>query len=255
MTTSKIFLIWKDDSHNGTYIPIGCLEKAARKYTFQYVKGLHVALRQGFTILPDFPRERETYTSAELFPLFSNRLMSRGRKNFSDYLRALHLISSNEFLPELARSGGVRTTDRFRVFEMPVKKRGRFTLTFFAVGLTRSPVAQNLEELRPQLQEGKRLLLTPQVQNPHDSKAVMLHTENNDQVGWLPRYFASELQPLLLDDPRSLDCRVLRFNYPLSDYAPDILLVRLQGKWPAGWMPFQKDEFELLSTARTKRIA
>lgn len=255
MATNSIFLVWKDDSRKGEYFPVGRLDKVGKAYRFQYVRGVHKATAHGFTLLPDFPDARGIYNSNELFPLFSNRLMSRRRPNFAQYLHALDLPQSENFLLELARSGGKRTTDRFRVFEMPAKKAGRFDLTFFAVGLTRPPVASIVERIADSLEPGTKILLTPQVQNSHDPKAIMLHTEENEHVGWLPRYFACEIQPLLLKNPKDITCSVARLNYPLADYAPDMLLVRLRGKWPARWMPFQTEEFELLATAKTRRVA
>ena len=45
----------------------------------------------GFKPLPAFPEFQRTYESSELFPLFQNRVLDPGRKDFAAYLASLDL--------------------------------------------------------------------------------------------------------------------------------------------------------------------
>ena len=61
-------------------------------YRFRYIEGIKRAHTEaGLPILWDFPKLTEDYRSAEIFPLFKNRIMSPRRPDFADYMRSLNL--------------------------------------------------------------------------------------------------------------------------------------------------------------------
>ena len=251
----RLFLIWKADTNRGEYIPVGRLDFEDGLYSFQYVNGVYRALEADFSLIPEFPEENKVYRSKYLFPLFENRLMSRSRQSLTEYLESMALHSPDEIMYELARSGGRKATDRYRIIGMPELVNGNLRLVFFAVGLTRLPISEQNESVLKSLHVGQRLLLTHQAQNLHDSNAIMLHTEENIHVGWIPQYYASELTGLLKEHPEQVRCEILRINYPAIDFAPDILLVEVIAKNPENWKPFQKKEFQLASNQRDETIA
>lgn len=173
---NKLFLIWKADTHKGEYIPIGTLEEKRKKFFFYYLTGIRRAQDLGYGLLPEFSDVDTVYKSSTLFPLFANRMMSRSRKTFQEYMGALNLDKSSGPLLELSRNGGKRATDRYRVFAPPEKKRNEFQWIFFVAGLTRSPMREQLDKRLEGIKPGTQLLLTPQIQNQHDSHAIMLHS-------------------------------------------------------------------------------
>ena len=70
----------------------------------------------GFEPLVDFPDFHKPYDSSELFPLFKNRVLTPGRKDFDEYLRLLQLHGDADPIEILSVDGGYRATDSFEVF-------------------------------------------------------------------------------------------------------------------------------------------
>jgi hypothetical protein len=64
------------------------------------------------------------------------------------------------------------------------------------------------------LETGEKLWLAHEFQNPYDSKALTLNTEDHQIVGYCPRYLNSEIFELLLRNPSLVEVRVERVNQP-----------------------------------------
>ena len=71
----------------------------------------------GFPLLIEFPDLNEDYQSAELFPLFQNRVMNRARPDITDYLHSLDLTEEADPIEILSTNGGHRVTDSYEVFQ------------------------------------------------------------------------------------------------------------------------------------------
>lgn len=136
MNSTILFLAWQDKTSRRWY-PVGKLEANVEKsyYKFQYISGALMAQKEAkFLPLADFPDIFGVYESNDLFPLFKNRVLSRGRPDFPEYLRQLDLDSSATAPEILAAGGGDRATDTLEVFPKLIKNaEGKFCCKFFCM--------------------------------------------------------------------------------------------------------------------------
>jgi hypothetical protein len=133
------------------------------------------------------------------------------------------------------RSGGERETDTLAVFPCPeVDEQGQYHLYFFSHGLRHLPISA-IERIN-QLDSGEKLwlahascypagtlsanksgdppnALAHEFQNPYDSQALILNTEDHYIVGYCPRYLLAEIFELLRQNS-NLEVRVERVNKP-----------------------------------------
>jgi hypothetical protein len=85
----KLFLAWQQPQSRH-WFPIGQLTFDGKKYHFFYIQGVKKAQAESsFRLLHSFPERDRIYTSSELFPLFSNRLMRPSRPDYQDYIAVL----------------------------------------------------------------------------------------------------------------------------------------------------------------------
>lgn len=93
MTTKTLFLAWQDKDDEGRqWFPVGRLDVTPSLYRFRYIGGAKRAEEEaGFPGLIEFPDLDQDYRPSELFALFQNRIMSRTRPDFAEYLRSLAL--------------------------------------------------------------------------------------------------------------------------------------------------------------------
>ena len=91
MTMKTLFLAWQDKEKTRGWFPIGRLdvEMVESRYRFRYTHGAELAHEKArFPTLVDFPEMNRAYEASELFPLFKNRVITPGRPDFLDYLKA-----------------------------------------------------------------------------------------------------------------------------------------------------------------------
>lgn len=116
MTTKTLFLAWQDKDDEGRqWFPVGRLDVTPSLYRFRYIGGAKRAEEEaGFPGLIEFPHLDQDYRSSELFALFQNRIMSRARPDFAEYLRSLDLPQEADPIEILSANGGYRATDASR---------------------------------------------------------------------------------------------------------------------------------------------
>lgn len=246
MKSKELILIWKADQERGENVPIGKLSYGDDLYRFRYLAGMRRAQSLGFRGLIEFPDLSKEYSSPELFPVFSNRVISKKRKDFEAYVQSLGMrlrLSPLFYMEVLGRSGGRRATDRFRVFLPPEKfadgNRERFSIYCFIAGLSQPQFLSAFEKNTKRIHEGLELDLVPEPSNSHDPNALAVYLKKT-QLGYVPAYYASELS-LLPGLPPS--CTVKRVNRPAIKWAPDLLLVEILGDWPTEWRPFTGGDY------------
>jgi hypothetical protein len=219
---NKLFLAWQEPKSRH-WFPIGQLTFDGTHYHFVYINGVKKAQAESnFQLLHSFPDRDRFYTSSELFPLFSNRLMRQSRPDYQDYIQWLN-IPQNEDNPiaVLARSGGQKATDNFEVFPCPERnENGTYHLHFFVRGLRYMP--ENSIEKVKHLQPGERLYLMQDCQNSYDKDALLLRTEERHNLGYCPRYLAADVVKILQQNPESVDVFVVKINP-----APTLIQLRL----------------------------
>jgi hypothetical protein len=247
---NTLFVAWRSSTER-SWFTVGRLSSHAGRFRFDYTHGTKQASRAGFQAFSAFPDLFVTYESERLFPFFANRLLSRSRREFDDFVRWVSPHDMEEDpIALLARSGGHRKTDSLELFPEPKKVNGWYHLHFFAHGLSHMPVAAGHRAER--LQESERLLILKDVQNPFDSNALVLRTEErNDQdfffMGFVPRYLAKDVSPIL--EASSAKVRVIRVNPPPAPIQFRVLCC-LKMRPPEGSQLFSGEEFIPLNADR-----
>ncbi len=212
-TPNKLFLAWQDPIGR-SWFPIGRLTFDGESYKFVYTQGVKEAQAKcAFKPLASFPRLDEIYTSTHLFPVFSNRLMSRSRPDYQSFIQWLNIPEEeNNPIAILARSGGERQTDTLTVFPYPEPDaQGHFHLHFFSHGLQHLP--SNAIERINLLPSGERLWLAHEFQNSYEEEVLTLNTEDHHIVGYCPRFLRAETF-VLLKQNSSIEVRVEQVNQP-----------------------------------------
>ncbi|MTJ10771.1 HIRAN domain-containing protein, partial [Anabaena sp. UHCC 0204] len=213
-TPQTLFLAWQD-FNSRSWFPIGRLTFDGTRYKFVYTQGVKAAERMcSFAPLSSFPHLNEEYTSTQLFPVFSNRLLPRSRPDYASFRQWLNIPEhEDDPIAVLARSGGQRETDTLTVFPCPEPDAaGQYQLHFFVHGLRHLP--QCAIERINRLEPGEKLWLAHEFQNSYDSQALTLHSEDHHIVGYCPRYLRNEVFELLERDPSSVILKVERVNLP-----------------------------------------
>ena len=238
-----LYLAWQDPKDRG-WFPVGQLTFNSGTYQFVYTKG---ALRSP-KFLP-FGRMQDLYTvykSNELFPLFTNRLLSKTRPEYKAFLNWLNVPNGEDDpLTLLGRSEGLRGTDSLSVFPCPEKSSdGFYQMHFFSHGLRYLPdfAIHAVKGLQP----GSQLFLMSDPQNRYDASALALRTDDPVTiVGYCPRYLSKDFLVLLKsgtpDAPRVI---VERVN---GDAPTQLrLLCCIRVPWPENFEPCSGEEYQPL---------
>ena len=232
MSARALFLAWQDKDGSRQWFPVGRLDAdlALSSFRFRYTGGAVRAQEEvGFLPAVDFPELRADYRSTELFPLFKNRVMARGRPDFTDYLKALDLQEQADPVEILSVDGGYRPTDAFEVFPKIEKGAdGGFRCRFFLHGWRH--VNRVAQERLGELSAEEQLYVTLELTNPVAGVAVQLQTLDYHVIGWAPRYLVNDLMMAMAESPGTYAAHVVRVN-PLPAPSEQRLLVELTGNW------------------------
>lgn len=238
-----LFLAWQ--TLDRQWFPIGRLTADVSKniYRFDYTKGaLEAKERAGFSPLLAFPDFDRQYCASELFPLFSNRILTPNRKDFSEYIESLDLDPGNpDLLEVLSVTGGERQTDSFEVFPKINKdKDGEFKCRFFLHGLryvNKAGVNRAME-----LEEGESLQISLELNNPKTMLAILLSSSDYLPLGWTPRYLVSDLLRAMTETSH-MTANVVKVN-------PDTVpinrryLIEMKGVLSDDFDPMAGEEFQ-----------
>ncbi|WP_066384762.1 HIRAN domain-containing protein, partial [Anabaena sp. CA = ATCC 33047] len=238
-----LFLAWQDPKSRG-WFPIGRLTFDGNEYQYLYTKGaLEARTKYQFQPLLSFPDLNKVYKSAELFPLFSNRLMRRSRPDYKNYIECLNIPEGEDDpVAILSRSGGRKVTDNFEVFPCPEPdENGLYHIHFFAHGLRHLPVCA-IEKI-DQLEPSELLYLANEFQNPYDSRALLLCTKDHHIVGYCPRYIVDDVFKLKNQNPELVKVHVERVN-PAPTPLQLRLLCNLTAEWHEEFQPFSSREYQ-----------
>src|SRR3989338_806404 len=195
MKEKTLFLAWQDKVRTRQWFPIGRLDVDSnnRLYKFRYIHGAERAKDlSGFVPLYDFPELYKTYESSELFPLFKNRVLASGRRDFQEYLQCLDLPEQADPIEILSVDGGSRVTDNFEVFpKIQRKDDGTFQCRFFLHGVRH--VNSSAQKRVDALNAGEQLYIAIELTNPVSDLAVQIQTLDYQMIGWAPRYLNSQI--------------------------------------------------------------
>ena len=149
-------------------VPGGRLDVEPELYRFRYIGGAKRAEREiGFPPLISFPYIDREYRSSELFALFRNRVMAKGRPDRMAYLRSLDLPEDATPFEILSVNGGTRVTDAYEVFPKLEKDAdGYFTCRFFLHSWQR--VSKEAQERINRTETRRRTVRNPRIDQSGD---------------------------------------------------------------------------------------
>jgi hypothetical protein len=245
----KAYVAWRHPETTSWH-PIGLLSEEVGQFHFEYLLGARLA--DGFVPLSGFPDLDVRYESESLFPIFSNRLMVSGRKDYLAYLNWLGLEkSAGGSLLELVTSGGRRVGDQLEIFSVPESPvDGRYQSVFFLHGLRFQ--APDVLERVASLRSGDRLDLAAEPGNPHDPCAHQIMVSGL-KIGYVPRYLSCDIASL--QQGHSVGSRLgdeYRARLSVENVNPDAPLshrisCRFSAPWPDGFTALSGEEFKMLA--------
>ena len=249
-----LFLAWQDPGTARRWYPVGKLTETDGCCQFVYTQGALDAQHAGFCPLPSFPDLHATYESTQLFPLFSNRVLSPARPDYAEFVGWLSLPKGegNPFAL-LARSGGKRATDTLAVFPCPeMDAEGLYHIHLFVHGLSHMTSAAIARA--ETLEAGETLLVMPDIQNPTEPNALMVRTAERfpgdlSLLGYFPQYLLDDLAHLLKtsDNPREAIKVVVERVNPVPAPVQFRLLCCVSMKWPDGFRPFSSSAYQSIT--------
>jgi len=236
----ELILSWKNTTTH-MWVPVGRLKFQNNHYFFQYTKGTE-NLKE-FKTFDKMTDRNKVYESEELFPLFKNRLLQKSRPEYSEYLDWLDIKELTMHpMEELALTGGVRATDSLKLFPIPIKNNGYYEVKFFSQGIRY--LAPSYIQRANKLENGDKLYIMKDIQNPHDKYALTLRTEDPPElVGYCPKNYAKDFNSLVdKNGVDNIEVSVVRNN--ISAPSQLKLLCQFRTKWFDGFIPFSDEDFQ-----------
>jgi hypothetical protein len=188
----RLIVAWQDPSTRA-YHTVGYLEVFdGPRFRFRYEPSITQEL-ESFQPFPNFPETSYEYESPELFPFFSNRVMSPKRPEYPSIVSALALGNDVTPIELLARSGGERATDTIQVFAIPEPDdHGVVSLVFPAHGVRH---IRGAEERIQDLAAGAVLEFRDDPANEYNPHALLIVA--GEPVGWVPDFLLGMVRKLV----------------------------------------------------------
>ena len=243
-----LFVAWQNPETRRFY-PVARLAQVKGStcidcYEFTYIHGCLEA--EGFHPFVSFPDIHQVYRSRSLFPMFTNRLLSRSRSDFPEYISLLGLpTTTTSPMTILGRSSGRRATDTLELFPLPEFEPGIGYRTWFWVhGLRHLPLGGQLQI--DSLTVGERLFPHCETDNPVNPSAIkLLSSHRGYWTGYMPSYLLDDAHTLQ-DVCDSLHIYVERINPPTAP-SQQRILCRVESCWPEGFVPYSSPRYQPLS--------
>jgi HIRAN domain len=250
-----LYVAWQEPKSR-RYYPVARLYSGVGNahdlYEFAYINGATEAANVGFQPFLAFPKLHQVYRSKDMFPFFSNRLMSHNRPDFPNYLQSLSLDLNADPMAILARSGGTRATDSIEMFHVPpTTENGDSFQTFFWMHGYRYLDPQQQARILT-LRHGEELFPAATPLENVDANAIRLLTADHFMVGYLPRYLAGEIIHFL-NNGVDIHLFVERVNPPPSP-SQQRLLCRLDARRSGDFLPFSGETYQPISPDATELL-
>lgn len=202
----RLMVIWGEPMAGNRSV-IGHLVRAAGEFRFWYEQDLSAAYARGFALLPEFSEHRDEtrpYAERYLFPLFAERIPALTRRDATATLASWGVEHADDQFEILARSGGIRATDRLELSEYRAEDDDLEIPLEFRIAGRRHIGSDELAELAV----GCALSLCPDPSNPKDPQAVIVD-RNGRRAGYVPRQY-TRLFRRLIDAGASLQGEAVR---------------------------------------------
>ena len=239
-----LFVAWRAGNDGpGAWGPVGRLEHDGALFRFSYTKGARII--PGFRPFAQMEDLEQVYESADLFPLFANRLLSRSRPEYEEFLRwgGFNPDDPPDPIAVLSVTEGIRQTDSIEVFPCPQPDSvGCYINKFFLHGIRWAPegALAIIASLRP----GDQFSIAPEPANPVDPNAVaVFHKSSLLRIGYVPRYLANDVGRLLEgcgEQYTQLYVERVNPDAPLQQR----VLCRMSACWPVDFEPCSGEVFQ-----------
>lgn len=247
-----LFVAWQNPTTRSIH-PVARLLRLADEalpYEFTYVQGARVAAASGFLPLPGLSELDHVYRTADLLPLFKNRLMPKSRPDRADFLEALGFGPDEvDAIPILARSEGRKATDTIEVFGLPSfdEMRRTYRFCFFLRGVR---YVEGAEACIGKLRAGDQLDLVSDAGNAVDPLAIRVHGGAGERIGYVPNTLVEDVHALSTGGS-PIAVFVQRVN---PDPAPSQLrlLCRLEARDLSGYVPFSTERYQPIPAGATR---
>lgn len=187
-------------------VPIGRFGFNGVEYTFSYTRT--ATELSSFRPLPGLGGLFDRYRSTTMPAVFSQRVMSDQRPDYSSYLHSLGLERATPW-EQIVYSGGPRAGDTLQFMQMPVVSEGTATAQFLVNGISHIPDGllrlddRTVQVTRPQLdgalagvQKFQSVRLAREIDNPEDPHAVLV-MDGTVPLGWVPRVLSQGVRQLM----------------------------------------------------------
>lgn len=236
----KAFVMWQD-GETRRWHTVGCLGYDGKEYSFYYTKGAQKS--QHFTPFGRMDALDEIYKSEDLFPLFANRVLSKSRPEYEEFIAWMGLEGQNIHpFQLLVRAEGLKETDRLIVHACP--ERGdddKYTNFLFCHGIRYLARAEG-EYLDARVKAGDNVFPMLDMLNKADPKAIALRTDDPIlMIGYAPRYLAEDISFLAKKSHQSFSITVEKFN--LDAPVQYRILCKVTCDWPQDFIPCNSDEY------------
>lgn len=204
-----LYVAWQNQESR-EWTPVARLDRENGQYKLQYTLGAKRC--HGFVGLGRMSERDNVYISTELFPFFRNRLISKSRPEYRDYLRWLALEDVGDDPMEiLALTAGMRATDSLELIPPPRFQDNSTVLDFFSRGF--SHLHKSALERARSLDAGEKIYLMKDIQNARHDGALALRAEKDSALlGYIPKYYCRGLNRLLDVVKNDVQVEVRRVN-------------------------------------------
>lgn len=212
----QLYITWQSHSSREWYTVGELTHRDDTGYVFRYVQGAIDAQQEadfaGIASFPDFDR---SYTSAQLFSFFSNRILSSKRPEYKELIKQVGLqpvgdTESPQFVFDfLRRTRGWRATDSFEMFAPVEEIEGGYRWDFFTRGVRHSDDAIKERWIDEEPAEPLRPVLDPH--NQYDHSAVIIMDRKQRSLGFVPGNYSATIYQIV-DHACSVELTKIRHN-------------------------------------------
>lgn len=249
MKEKELYVAWRDPIKH-EWLPVGLLthsyDNEEGVYRFVYTKG--ALCSSNFIPFANMEDLYAEYVSVDLFPVFQNRILSKFRPEYNNYLVWLNMQDNvYDDLSMLAYSEGLRGTDTLEVFQCPKPNdEGKYEVQFLVHGLRY--LEENAIDRINRLEHGEVLYLIRDVLNKNDPYAIALRTDDPPTfIGYCPRYLTGDFNKLIetfKDKPQEIEVFVEKVN---RDAPLNLRLIcKLICSWPKNFKSCSDEKFKAL---------
>lgn len=214
----KLLLIWKDPETRQRFT-IGQLsfDDVENLYKFEYMKpDLDEAIKRGFKDYPNFPDLNKVYEiEGKLFKSIKSRLPQPKRPDYPVILDRYGLDMTCTDLELLEATRGRVATDNFEFVKDIAETEGEsLKLTFDLAGAR----YKGFQGIAHELKVGDPIKLELEPDNPHDCYAVLVLAKGDIPIGYIPKYYSSEVHKTL-QEHKNYEARIIALD--IKNQNPD----------------------------------